>query len=78
MHKLSRHMHKLSLFIFRQDLRIQDNTAFIEAIAHSDMVFPIFIHDSRAIDEFGEDDPRFSFIQEALEIIDTELQKHDG
>lgn len=70
-------MHKLSLFIFRQDLRIQDNTAFIEAIAHSDMVFPIFIHDTRAIDEFGEDDPRFSFIQEALDIIDIELQKHN-
>jgi len=71
-------MHKLSLFIFRQDLRIQDNTAFIEAIAHSDEVFPIFIHDTRAIDEFGENDPRFSFIEEALDYLNKELQKHDG
>jgi deoxyribodipyrimidine photo-lyase len=45
---------------------------------HSDEVFPIFIHDTRAIEDFGIDDPRFGFIREALEFIDTELQKHNG
>jgi len=64
-----------SLFIFRQDLRTHDNTALIEAVRNSREVFPIFIHDTRAIDEFGVDDARFGFISEALEAIDTELQK---
>ena len=45
-------MYKRSLFIFRQDLRTHDNTGLIEAIVHSEEVFPIFIHDVRAIDDF--------------------------
>ncbi len=68
-------LHARSLFIFRQDLRLHDNTGLIEAIKNSDEVLPIFIHDTRAIEDFGTDDPRFGFIREALEIIDTELQK---
>lgn len=52
-------MYKRSLFIFRQDLRLQDNTALIEAISYSEEVFPIFIHDTRAIEDFGVDDARF-------------------
>ena len=69
-------MHNRSLFIFRQDLRLHDNTALIEAMRNSKEVFPIFIHDTRAIDDFGKDDPRFGFIREALEEIDIELQKY--
>lgn len=52
-------MYNRSLFIFRQDLRTHDNTAIIEAVKNSREVFPIFIHDTRSIDEFGEDDRRF-------------------
>lgn len=55
-------MYKYSLFIFRQDLRTSDNTALIEAVKNSEEVFPVFIHDSRAIEDFGIDDPRFGFI----------------
>ena len=71
-------MYKRSLYIFRQDLRLQDNTALIEAIKNSEEIFPIFIHDTRAIEDFGWEDPRFGFIREALESIDTELQKYSG
>ncbi len=71
-------MYKRSLFIFRQDLRLHDNTALIDAIRNSEAVFPIFIHDIRAIEDFGVDDARFGFIREALEWIDTELQKYGG
>jgi deoxyribodipyrimidine photo-lyase len=46
-------MYKRSLFIFRQDLRLDDNTALIEAIKNSEEIFPIFIHDERAIEDFG-------------------------
>lgn len=68
-------MYNRSLFIFRQDLRTRDNTALIEAVKNSKEVFPIFIYDTRAIEEFGVDDRRFGFIREALESIDAELQK---
>jgi deoxyribodipyrimidine photo-lyase len=70
--------HNRTLFIFRQDLRTHDNTGLIEAMQSSKEVFPVFIHDARAIDEFGEADPRFGLIREALETIDTELQKVGG
>jgi deoxyribodipyrimidine photo-lyase len=67
-----------SLFIFCQDLRTRDNTALIEAMKNSEEVFPIFIHDNLAIEDFGIDDARFGFVREALESIDTELQKYGG
>lgn len=71
-------MHTRTLFIFRQDLRTRDNTALIEAIKHSKEVLPIFIHDTRAREDFGVDDSRFGFIREALEMIDTELDQYSG
>jgi len=45
-------MYNRSLFIFRQDLRTRDNTALIEVMKNSKEVFPIFIHDTRAIEDF--------------------------
>jgi hypothetical protein len=48
----------------------------IEAVKNSREIFPIFIHDSRAIEDFGRDDPRFGLIREALEEIDREVQKY--
>lgn len=71
-------MYNRSLFILRQDLRTHDNTALIEAVKNSREVFPIFIHDTRAIDEFDMNDSRFGFIREALESIDSELQSYGG
>lgn len=34
-----------SIVRFRQDLRVQDNTALIEACAQSDEIIPIFVFD---------------------------------
>lgn len=45
-------MHKRSLFIFRQDLRIHDNTALNLALSESEEVMAIFIFDDRAKSEF--------------------------
>ncbi len=66
-----------SLFIFRQDLRLHDNTALYRAMNESEAVLPIFIRDSRADEDFGEEDPRFWFIAEALTEIDSELQRNN-
>lgn len=52
-------MHKRTLFIFRQDLRLSDNTALFEAVRLSEEIFPVFIHDTRAIEDFGSQDARF-------------------
>jgi deoxyribodipyrimidine photo-lyase len=71
-------MYKRSLFIFRQDLRLIDNTALFEAIKNSEEIFPVFIHDERSIEDFGSDDPRFGFIREALEHIDDWLEQALG
>jgi deoxyribodipyrimidine photo-lyase len=68
--------HNRTLFIFRQDLRTHDNTGLLEAVKNSKEVFPIFIHDKRAIDDFGERDVRFGFIREALEYIDEDIRPH--
>lgn len=47
-----KNMYQKSLFIFRQDLRLEDNTGLFEAMKNSQEVFPIFIHDERAISDF--------------------------
>lgn len=42
-------MYDLSLFIFRRDLRLKDNTALIEALNQSKKVIPCFIFDPHQI-----------------------------
>lgn len=70
--------YKTSLFIFRQDLRLHDNTGLLSAIEKSETVIPIFIVDDRAIADFGKDNIRFGLIREAIEKIHTELEKVGG
>ena len=43
---------KKSLFIFRRDLRLEDNTALIDACVHSKEVIPCFIFDSEIMKSF--------------------------
>ncbi len=64
-----------SLFIFRQDLRIHDNTALNLALSESDEVMVIFVYDDRAKADFGADDARFGFIREMLETAEHGLRK---
>lgn len=40
---------KLSLFIFRRDLRIYDNTALNKALKESEQVFPLFVFDDNLL-----------------------------
>lgn len=41
--------YKLALHVFRRDLRLQDNTALIQALKQSEQVIPCFIFDDRQI-----------------------------
>ncbi|WP_341227187.1 deoxyribodipyrimidine photo-lyase [uncultured Arcticibacterium sp.] len=55
----------LNIFWFRRDLRSEDNHALYEALK-SGKTLPIFIFDTRIIDELDKDDARISFIYKTL------------
>lgn len=67
--------YKKSLFIFRRDYRLQDNTALISALKKSETVIPIFIFTFKQI----RDNPLKSnncvqFLVEALEDLQKQLE----
>ncbi len=66
-----------SLFLFRRDLRIEDNTGLINASKLSSQVFPCFIWDSKII---SKSNPKFSefrleFLKECLLDLDSSLRE---
>ena len=67
--KLSR-----SIVRFRQDLRVQDNTALIQACAQSHEIIPIFIFDPIILARGPIQDLRVGFIVDALHQLDSELR----
>lgn len=66
---------KISIFWFRRDLRLEDNTGLTAALASGNQVLPVFIFDTNIIDELPADDPRIGFIHESLLSINEELNK---
>lgn len=66
--------HK-TLFVFRQDLRLHDNTALSEAIAQSDQIIPVFIFDETILQHFPAKDKRIGFLVDAIRQLDTQLRK---
>lgn len=65
-----------SIVWFRQDLRIDDNTALIQACEQSEEIIPIFIFDPVILDQWPQYDPRLGFIVDALRELDTALRQH--
>ena len=64
----------VTLFWFRRDLRLEDNTALSASLKSGHPVMCIFIFDTNIIDELPEDDARISFIYEHLSKINQTLQ----
>jgi len=64
----------ISIFWFRRDLRLDDNTALNKALEGKHAVLPIFIFDENIIDELPKDDARISFIYNNLRDINKELK----
>ena len=69
----------MSLFIFRRDLRIQDNIGFNQACQTGEPVYPIFILNPEQID--STKNPYFShnsvqFMCESLHDLNRELNQH--
>jgi len=64
---------KISVFWFRRDLRLEDNTALARALSSGFPVLPLFIFDTQIIDELPADDARISFIYKQLLKIHGQL-----
>ncbi len=64
---------KISVFWFRRDLRLEDNTALTMALNSGFPVLPVFIFDKQITDELPVDDARVSFIYRQLEKIHRQL-----
>ena len=68
-------MYKKSLFIFRRDLRLEDNIGLIESLQNSTEVIPCFIYDKNLINNLKDSKFRWNFLNESLIDLDIELKK---
>ena len=67
-----------SIFIFRRDFRLEDNTSLIKALKNSDIVIPIFIFTPEQLDRKKnkyKSDNCVQFMMECLEDLDASLRK---
>ncbi|MBS0625487.1 MAG: deoxyribodipyrimidine photo-lyase [Verrucomicrobia bacterium] len=72
-------MHKRTLFIFRRDLRLEDNTGLIYALKNSDEVIPCFIFTPKQIDANPyRSDHCLQFMIESLEDLEEQLKGKGG
>lgn len=67
-------MKEVSIFWFRRDLRLDDNTGLIEASHSSYPVLPIFIFDAEILSSLKKDDARVTFIYDQLKWLQQELR----
>ncbi len=68
----------MTIFWFRRDLRLHDNTALFEAFENENNVQPIFIFDDKILSELPENDPRVNFIYDELKKIHEKLSLKGG
>ena len=66
---------EVSIFWFRRDLRLEDNTGLDQALKSGLPILPIFIFDDEILKELPADDARVTFIWESLQRIHSELLK---
>lgn len=70
--------YRLSLFVFRRDLRLEDNVGLMEALAQSKEVIPVFIVDPRQAgpDNAYRGEHSLQFMLESLEDLDEQLKNN--
>ena len=68
-------LNKMTVFWFRRDLRLEDNTALFHALNENEAVLPIFIFDETILQHLEKNDARVTFIHNQLEKINSELAK---
>lgn len=68
-------LQKLNIFWFRRDLRLDDNTGFSKALEDDLPVLPMFIFDTKILNELPATDARVTFIYETLQKMRRKLQE---
>ncbi|MCH7415035.1 DNA photolyase family protein [Belliella sp. R4-6] len=69
-------MKKISIFWFRRDLRLEDNTGLYYALEQEKNVLPLFIFDKNILDKLEDkEDARLSFIHSEVSKLSKQLQK---
>jgi deoxyribodipyrimidine photo-lyase len=67
-------MYERSLFWFRRDLRLKDNTGLAQATQQSKKVIPVFVFDTSIINKLTtKNDRRLSFIAESINDLEAQL-----
>jgi deoxyribodipyrimidine photo-lyase len=66
---------QVSVFWFRRDLRLVDNTALNHALSSGKPVLPVFIFDDVILEDLPRNDARVNFILQNLMEIDGSLKK---
>lgn len=67
--------YPLSLYIFRRDLRLEDNSALIAALQQSEQVIPCFIFDKRQLElNDYKSDHCVQFMANSLRELNTQLE----
>ena len=68
-------MEKVTIFWFRRDLRLEDNTGLYYALKNGAPVLPIFIFDRDILDELEDrDDARVTFIRNRVAALNEALE----
>jgi len=69
---------EITIFWFRRDLRLQDNTALFYALNSKYPVLPIFIFDEAILNELPKNDARVNFIHQSLNKINEDLIENNA
>lgn len=67
-----------SIFIFRRDLRLFDNTTLTLADKENNKIIPIFIFDPHQIENKNKSENCVQFMVEALKDLNTQLHKYNS
>lgn len=65
----------MTIFWFRRDLRLEDNTALFHALYENEAVLPIFIFDKDILNLLDKDDARVTFIHDQIELMNEKIAK---
>ena len=69
-------MEKITLFWFRRDLRLKDNTGLFQSLLREKNVLPLFIFDRIILDKLDEkSDPRVEFIHSQVSELKAQLEQ---
>jgi deoxyribodipyrimidine photo-lyase len=63
-----------AIWWIRRDLRISDNQALHAALAHSEVVIPVFILDPKLLDSPNSSQRRIAFLFDGLRSLDSDLR----